>query len=125
MVWQAPFPPASMCREYEYLDPGFTARLMEETRMESAHRCQLDISESRRQTAGLWITAWLATLVFLIGGGLIYSGHEWGAGVMISAFVTLAGASVYRVRSLSKASAPPALPPPPDDDPASAAISGP
>jgi hypothetical protein len=104
MAWAAPYPPPAVCREFEAIEPGWTRQLMQEIRAEGAHR-------RRMESAGLLITATIATLVFLIGGGLMYTGHDWGAAIMLGDLVALVGGSVYRARNLPTPSDPNAPPP--------------
>ena len=103
-TYSGPIPPPEILREFDQVDPGRAAKLLQLAEDQTRHRMDLESrvikSDLRRSWAGL-ACAFLITMTALtIGGGLVYQGHSI-AGTMFAGLglTGLTGSFIYGTRS--------------------------
>jgi uncharacterized membrane protein len=85
--YSGPIPPPSILREFDELDNGRAAKMLDLADAQSRHRMHLEreviLGDNNRAWAGLWCAFTLGVLTTSIGGSLVAFGHD-GAGATIA-----------------------------------------
>lgn len=95
-----PLPQPEILRQYDNIVPGAAERILSLTERQAEHRQFLEkiviSGDSKRADRGLWCGLTVALAVLVVGGILIYMGHDWAGGVFVSLDIaSLAGVFVY------------------------------
>lgn len=106
-AYSGPVPPPAMLEEFDRIEPGRAAKLMQLAEDQSRHRMHLENfvikSDVVRSWAGL-VTGGILSAGIVTGGCiLVATGHDWaGASIICSTLVSLAGVFVYGRKSQSE-----------------------
>ena len=102
--WSGPLPAPADLQLFEEIVPGAADRILTLTEKQSEHRMSLErsvVSENLKQSKLGLIAGFVLSAMVIFGGiFLIYLGHDWAGGILISInLVGLAGVFVYGSRS--------------------------
>ena len=102
--WSGPLPAPADLQLFEEIVPGAADRILTLTEKQSEHRMDLErsvVSENLKQSKLGLIAGFVLSAMVIFGGiFLIYLGHDWAGGILISInLVGLAGVFVYGSRS--------------------------
>lgn len=103
--WSGPLPSPADLQLFEEIIPGAANRILTLTEKQSEHRMDLErsvVRENLKQSKLGLIAGFVLSAMVIIGGiFLIFLGHDWAGGILISInLVGLAGVFVYGSRSL-------------------------
>ena len=104
-TYQGPIPPPEMLAEFDRLDPGRAAKLLNLAEDQTRHRMSLEQqviqSDIRRSWWGLISAFAITTTTVLVGGGVVLAGHDV-AGTILGGTGLAGVASVFIYGTLSR-----------------------
>lgn len=89
--FSGPLPPPKILEQYERVLPGSAERILKMAEKEQGHRHSVEKTETDGifglQRRGQLFGFLIAISAFLIGGILVYLGHDWVGGILMGATV--------------------------------------
>lgn len=103
-AYAGPIPPPDLLRQYEELDPGRAAKILNVAERQSDHRMDIErkviTSDIRRSWAGLAAAFILSLTTVCIGGYLVYLDHDTaGATIATAGLGSVVGTFIYGTKS--------------------------